>query len=110
MKKIIFFVLISLGINATHAQSINGAWKRDLDTAVQYITIIDDYFSTATFDVTHKKFISTRGGTAQLLIGIPSGQQYNVGGNRVQYFQQSRSEINLLLWDCNQREKIDSSC
>jgi hypothetical protein len=71
MRKIIFFVLMSLGINATHAQSINGAWKRDLDTAVQYITIIDDYFSTATFDVTHKKFISTRGGTAQLLIGNP---------------------------------------
>ncbi|MEY4335545.1 MAG: hypothetical protein RLZZ45_464, partial [Bacteroidota bacterium] len=44
---------------------------RDLDTAVQYITIIDDYFSTATFDVTHKKFISTRGGTAQMVIGTP---------------------------------------
>jgi hypothetical protein len=71
MRKIIFFVLMSFCIKAAHAQSINGAWKRDLDTAVQYITIIDDYFSMTTFDVVHKKFISTKGGTAQLSIGIP---------------------------------------
>lgn len=64
MKQIILGSILLFASQALFAQSINGAWKRNLDTAVQYITIIDDYFSVATFHVADKKFISTRGGTA----------------------------------------------
>ena len=73
MKKILFALLFSSASFASFSQSIQGAWKRDIDTAVQYITIIDDYFSTATFDLAGKKFINTRGGTALVANNKMSG-------------------------------------
>jgi hypothetical protein len=73
MKKILFVILSSFALLNSYSQSINGAWKRDLDTAVQYITIIDDYFSTATFNLADKKFINTRGGTAVMTNNKMSG-------------------------------------
>lgn len=73
MKKILFFLVFLCASLASFSQSIQGAWKRDLDTAVQYITIIDDYFSTATFDLAGKKFINTRGGTALVANSKMSG-------------------------------------
>lgn len=68
MKHLLSLLLLSFLTTMTFSQSINGAWKRDLDTAVQYITIIDDYFSSATFSITDKKFINTRGGLQILQI------------------------------------------
>jgi hypothetical protein len=73
MKKILFVILSSFALLNSYSQSIYGAWKRDLDTAVQYITIIDDYFSTATFNLADKKFINTRGGTAVMTNNKMSG-------------------------------------
>ena len=73
MKKILFVILSSFALLNSYSQSINGAWKRDIDTAVQYITIIDDYFSTATFNLADKKFINTRGGTAVMTNNKMSG-------------------------------------
>jgi hypothetical protein len=73
MKKISLGILLSITLFDSYAQSLNGAWKRDLDTAVQYITIIDDYFSTATFNLVDKKFINTRGGTAVMTNNKMSG-------------------------------------
>lgn len=73
MKHLLSLLLLSFLTTMTFSQSINGAWKRDLDTAVQYITIIDDYFSSATFSITDKKFINTRGGTANFADNKLSG-------------------------------------
>jgi len=73
MKHFFTVILLSFLSAVTFSQSINGAWKRDLDTAVQYITIIDDYFSTATFNIADKKFINTRGGTANFADDKMSG-------------------------------------
>ena len=55
------------------AQDIHGAWTRNLDTAVQYLTIVDNYFSIATFNVADKKFIRTRGGIAVIKDGKMAG-------------------------------------
>lgn len=65
MKKTILFFLLAACCFSIQAQEIRGAWKRDLDTAVQYLTFVDDYFSVATFHVASKKFIRTRGGSAR---------------------------------------------
>lgn len=55
------------------SQNITGAWTRNLDTAVQYLTVVDNYFTVATFNLEEKKFISTRGGTAIVENGKMSG-------------------------------------
>lgn len=67
---VLLFLLLTCSANA---QQTNGAWMRNLDTAVQCLTIIDDYFSLVTFNVAAKKFISTRGGTANINDGRISG-------------------------------------
>jgi hypothetical protein len=74
MKKFICTIILLVSVAQGFAQNVQGAWKRDLDTAVQYLTIVDNYFSIATFNVADKKFIRTRGGTAVIkdgkMIGI----------------------------------------
>ena len=64
MKKYFFLIVLLFSVAQGFAQQIKGSWKRNLDTAVQYLTIVDNYFSIATFDMEGKKFIRTRGGTA----------------------------------------------
>ena len=64
MKKCFLFIIILITVVQGFAQQIKGSWKRNIDTAVQYLTIVDNYFSIATFDIDGKKFIRTRGGTA----------------------------------------------
>ena len=66
MNKSIFSCLMVLNLSVGFSQNITGAWTRNLDTAVQYLTVVDNYFSVATFNVEGKKFISTRGGTASV--------------------------------------------
>ena len=73
MKKIICSLILLASIGQGFAQNVQGAWKRNLDTAVQYLTIVDNYFSIATFSVSDKKFISTRGGTAVIKDGKMAG-------------------------------------
>ena len=74
MKKVICLLIILVSVAQCYAQDVQGAWKRNLDTAVQYLTIVDNYFSIATFSVSEKKFIRTRGGTTVIkdgkMIGI----------------------------------------
>lgn len=64
MKKIIFLVLLTFNCLVILAQVPQGAWKRELDSAVQMLTIVDNYFVVTTYNVKEKKFIQTRGGTA----------------------------------------------
>ena len=64
MKTLILFSLLVTNLSVGFSQNINGAWSRNLDTAVQYLTVVDNYFAVATFNLEGKKFISTRGGTA----------------------------------------------
>lgn len=66
MNKFILFSLLVLNFSVGFSQSITGAWTRNLDTAVQYLTVVDNYFAVATFNLEGKKFISTRGGTAMV--------------------------------------------
>ncbi|MFN5422394.1 MAG: membrane or secreted protein [bacterium] len=67
-------ILLSLLLTCSvGAQQINGAWTRSLDTAVQYLTIVDYYYSLVTFNVESKKFINTTGGTLDLSNGRISG-------------------------------------
>ena len=60
--------------HVTFSQSIQGAWKRNIDTAIQYLTIVDGYFSVATYNIEEKKFIRTRGGTATFEKGKMNGK------------------------------------
>lgn len=73
MNKFILFSLLALNLSVGFSQNITGAWTRNLDTAVQYLTVVDNYFSVATFNVEGKKFISTRGGTASIEKGKMAG-------------------------------------
>lgn len=74
MKKKIWICLFWFAcVGHVEAQQIQGAWKRDLDTAVQYLTIVDHYFSVVTFNLSEKKFLSTRGGTAAFEKGTMNG-------------------------------------
>ena len=73
MNKFILFSLLVLNFSVGVSQNITGAWTRNLDTAVQYLTVVDNYFAVATFNLEVKKFISTRGGTAMVEKGKMSG-------------------------------------
>lgn len=73
MNKFILFSLFVLNFSVGFSQNITGAWTRNLDTAVQYLTVVDNYFAVATFNLEGKKFISTRGGTAMVEKGKMSG-------------------------------------
>jgi len=73
MHKFILFSLLVLNLSLGYSQNITGAWTRNLDTAVQYLTVVDNYFTVATFNLQEKKFISTRGGTAIVEKGKMSG-------------------------------------
>lgn len=73
MNKFILFSLLVLNLSLGFSQNITGAWTRNLDTAVQYLTVVDNYFAVATFSIDGKKFISTRGGTATVDKGKMSG-------------------------------------
>ena len=73
MNKFILFSLLVLNFSVGVSQNITGAWTRNLDTAVQYLTVVDNYFAVATFNLEGKKFISTRGGTAMVEKGKMSG-------------------------------------
>ena len=73
MHKFILFSLLVVNLSLGFSQSITGAWTRNLDTAVQYMTVVDNYFTVATFNLEGKKFISTRGGTARMENGKMSG-------------------------------------
>lgn len=64
MRSFILFSFLVLNQSLGFSQNITGAWTRNLDTAVQYLTVVDNYFTVATFNLEVKKFISTRGGTA----------------------------------------------
>ena len=64
MQRLSCIILFSLLWTHSDAQQLQGAWKRNLDTAIQTLTIVDNYFSVATFHVLDKKFINTSGGTA----------------------------------------------
>jgi len=64
MRRLSCIILFSLLWTPSEAQQLQGAWKRNLDTAIQTLTIVDNYFSVATFHVQDKKFINTSGGTA----------------------------------------------
>ena len=66
MKRILLFLLLSQSFFSTEAQQFSGAWMRKLDTAVQYLTIVDHYFVVTTFNSDEKKFYQTRGGTATM--------------------------------------------
>lgn len=73
IKATTLILLCSLFAFSLNAQQFNGAWKRNMDSAVQYLTIIDNYFSVATFNVAERKFISTSGGTATISKGSMNG-------------------------------------
>ena len=73
MNKFILFSLLVTNLSVGFSQNINGAWSRNLDTAVQYLTVVDNYFAVATFNLEGKKFISTRGGTALVEKGKMAG-------------------------------------
>jgi hypothetical protein len=64
MKHLLLIALFAFIGISTSAQVHTGAWMRRLDTSVQYLTIVDQYFVITTFNLEEKKFYQTRGGTA----------------------------------------------
>ena len=82
------FFLLSLFVNVSvNAQDIQGAWVRDLDTAIQYMTIVDNYFVVSTFHVDNKKFIRTRGGVIKI-------DQENISGV-IEFNTDNKDEVKL---------------
>jgi hypothetical protein len=73
----------------TKAQDLQGAWVRDLDTAIQYMTIVDNYFVVSTFHVDNKKFIRTRGGRINV-------DQENISGV-VEFNTDNKDEVKLAF-------------
>ena len=73
LKSSVIILFLSLLTWSAEAQQLNGAWKRTMDSAVQYLTIVDDYFTAATFSIEGKKFISTSGGTSKVNNGRMTG-------------------------------------
>src|SRR3546814_3007617 len=66
--KHIFITLIVAGATGlmSHAQpsdALSGAWRTQQGDIQQTAVFVDGYLSHSVFDVTNKKFISTRGGT-----------------------------------------------
>jgi len=64
MKHLLLIALFASIAISSSAQVQTGAWMRKLDTSVQYLTIVDQYFVITTFNPDEKKFHQTRGGTA----------------------------------------------
>ena len=87
MKYIKLLALSVLFCSATKAQDLQGAWVRDLDTAIQYMTIVDNYFVVSTFHVDNKKFIRTRGGRINV-------DQENISGV-VEFNTDNKDEVKL---------------
>ncbi len=87
MKNICFLLFLGLVCKSPIAQVLQGAWKRNLDTAVQTLTIIDNYFSVATFRLQEKQFVNTSGGTAALDNGTLKGKMEFHTANRSQVSQ-----------------------
>ena len=87
MKYIKLLALSVLFYSATKAQDLQGAWVRDLDTAIQYMTIVDNYFVVSTFHVDNKKFIRTRGGRINI-------DQENIAGV-VEFNTDNKDEVKL---------------
>ena len=64
MKHLLLIALFASIAISSSAQVQTGAWMRRLDTSIQYLTIVDQYFVITTFNPDEKKFYQTRGGTA----------------------------------------------
>lgn len=64
MKQLLLIALFASIAISSSAQVQTGAWMRRLDTSIQYLTIVDQYFVITTFNPDEKKFYQTRGGTA----------------------------------------------
>ena len=102
MKPLIGFFILFFMQTSSFAQSFHGAWKRNLDTAIQYLTIIDGYFSISTFNVEEKKFIRTRGGTALVEQGKLTGKiEFNTSdknevGSTFSYEMKSNENVLIL--------------
>ncbi|MEY3433473.1 MAG: hypothetical protein RL131_1409 [Bacteroidota bacterium] len=117
MKKVLAILVLSSFLNGLYAQQITGAWKRNLDTAVQYLTLVDDYFSVATFDLSSKKFINTFGGTTKSdnnkLVGVIEFNTANKSDVKSSYslsFQLSKKKLELALGGINLSwEKVDDA-
>ena len=58
-----------------------------MDTAIQYMTIVDNYFVVSTFHVDNKKFIRTRGGRINI-------DQENISGV-VEFNTDNKDEVKL---------------
>jgi hypothetical protein len=100
MKSAIYLLILSLVGVHSNAQPLQGAWKRNLDSAIQTLTIVDNYFSVATFHVQDKKFINTAGGTAHQENGELKGKiEFNtadrsaVTQNYILAFQQQGTKL-----------------
>jgi hypothetical protein len=66
MRKLFFYLMFSVFGSSISAQQFSGAWMRKLDTAVQYLTVVDHYYVVTTYDLEGKKFYQTAGGTADM--------------------------------------------
>jgi hypothetical protein len=84
LKSLFIALLVSSILNA---QDLQGAWMRDLDTAVQYMTIVDNYFVVSTFHIDNKKFIRTRGGRINI-------DQENITGV-IEFNTDNKDEVKL---------------
>ena len=89
MKSLKLVVLSILFYTFSQAQDLQGAWVRDLDTAIQYMTIVDNYFVVSTFHVDNKKFIRTRGGAIKI-------DQENISGI-VEFNTDNKDEVKMTF-------------
>jgi hypothetical protein len=61
------------GFGSSVQPGLRGAWTAREGDIVRTLVIVDDYFSLTEFDIAHKKFYYTTGGTARLADGKMTG-------------------------------------
>jgi hypothetical protein len=71
-----------MGFGSNFQSGPRGAWTTRDGDLVRTLVLIDDYFSLTEFDIAHKKFYYTTGGTARLAEGKLTGTVEYHSGNK----------------------------
>ena len=92
-------------------KKLSGAWRMQEGTVTHTLTVVDDYYSIASFDIPNRKFIHTEGGTFRVveddmvngeieynttekaMVGRGFGFTFQVKGDRLEMFRNGDDEV-----------------
>lgn len=108
---ILLLALPVLGDDDANANKLTGAWRMKEGTVTHTLTIVDDYYSLASFDVANRKFIHTEGGPYRVVeddmvngeveyntsrkeaVGEAFAYSYALKGDRLSLFRNGKDEL-----------------